>query len=438
MNTLVIQWICHLEFENCIGIHLYFIPFVYILRDIRRLCRVIMEETKINRFVQMTEEEVNIDISNRIPKNTWNKMKWAMNIFVTWHNQWKIQVDNVLKVYEDIDEFIPSDLSYCLKYFFAEVRKVDGKMYPPESLKGIAAMIQLYFNTKLNWNVSVFLDKEFQNARDSLDAQMKKSAQQGNARPKKRALPIDLDQENELWEKGSFGMSDPEQLIHTLIYHLGIHLSLRAAKEHHDLEFGAESQLTLCTDSDGNEYLRYVERMSKNKRFGLKCTRMDPKDTRVYSNTENPNRYVVKLYKEYIRRRPDDACKAFYLTPLPKHQIKDNIWYKRSAMGIHKIESTTKRLMKTIRKDDEYYTNTSLRRTAKTRLVKGGITKEIASLKTGRISEKADSAYLQAEEFEKDMSRVLYGCEATTSNVITAPTSKSVNFHGCTFQNCSF
>lgn len=70
--------------------------------------------------------------------------------------------------------------------------------------------------------------------------------------------------------------------------------------------------------------------------------------------------------------------------------------------------------------------------------MKGGITKEIASLKTGRISEKSDSAYLQAKVFEKDMSKVLYGCEATTSNVMTAATSKTINFHGCTFHNCSF
>ena len=38
--------------------------------------------------------------------------------------------------------------------------------------------------------------------------------------------------------------------------------------------------------------------------------------------------------------------------------------------------------MKYIAKDGEFYTNTSLRRTAKT--VQGGITKEVAELKTGR------------------------------------------------------
>jgi len=392
----------------------------------------------------MSEEEVNSDIDNRIPKSTWNKMRWAFKLFVTWHDHWKIRIDdNVLKVYKNVKEFTPNDLNHCLKYFFAEVRKVDGDMYPPESLKGIGAMLQLYFNTEMKWKISIFTDIDFKSARDSLDAQMKKSAQRGNVKPKKRALPIDLEQENELWENGSFGISNPDQLIHTLIYHLGVHLSLRAAKEHHDMEFGDESQLILCKDSDDKEYLKYVERMSKNKRYGLKCARMDPKETRVYQNTDNPDRCVIKLYKEYIRHRPDGACKAFYLTPLQKHQIKGAVWYKRCPMGIHKIENTTKTLMKNIAKDGEFFTNTSLRRTAKTRLVQGGISKEVAALKTGRINEKADSAYIHAEVFEKDMSKVLYGSyEATTNNVVSTNNTntrenKSINFYGCTFNNCT-
>ena len=396
------------------------------------------------RFANMTDEEINADISNRLPQSTKHKMKWSINIFIAWFSQWKVRMDDVLKVYKDIDEFTPYDLDYCLKYFFAEVRKVDGNMYPPESLKGIASMIQLYFRSTMNWNISIFLDNEFKSARESLDAQMKKSAEKGNVRPKKRARPIDLDQETELWKNGSFGYSNPSQLIHTLIFHLGIHLSLRAAKEHHDLEFGRDSQLTLCTDNNGFEYLRYVERMSKNKRYGLKCTRIEPKETRVYSNTENPERCVVKMYKEYIRRRPDDACKSFYLTPLPEHQIKEKCWYKRNAMGIHKIENTVKILMKSIAKDDEFYTNTSLRRTAKTRLVQGGITKEVAELKTGRISDKADKAYIHTELFEQDMSKVLYGFgEASADSGVSGfPPSKcepkSFNFNACTFNNCSF
>ena len=79
-------------------------------------------------------------------------------------------------------------------------------------------------------------------------------------------------------------------------------------------------------------------------------------------------------------------------------------------MGIHSIEQVTKNLMKSMEVGtDSFYSNTSLRRTAKCRLVQGGISKEVAPLKTGRISEKADAAYIHREWFEKDMTKVLYG-----------------------------
>ena len=131
---------------------------------------------------------------------------------------------------------------------------------------------------------------------------------------------------------------------------------------------------------------------------------MEPKITRIYPNDENKDRCVIGMYKEYIRRRPTNSSTSFYLTPLPQSQIKTDIWYKRTALGIHSIEKTTKDLMKTIAKEGEFYSNTSLRRTAKCRLVDGGISREVASLKTGRISEAADRAYIHASWFEKDMS----------------------------------
>ena len=54
--------------------------------------------------------------------------------------------DDTLKVYDDLEYMGASDLSYCLKYFIADVRKQDGSKYPPKTLKGIFATIQHYMN----------------------------------------------------------------------------------------------------------------------------------------------------------------------------------------------------------------------------------------------------------------------------------------------------
>ena len=317
----------------------------------------------MQRFKQFTSEEVQMETQQRIPKNTINKMNWAMNIFKLWLCQWRTRLDNDLKVLKDIQEFVKGDLDFCLAHFFAEVRKTSGEMYPPETLKSIACMIQLYFRTKHEWSFSFFNDAEFKRSRNSLDAQMKKSAREGNVKPRKRALPITFSDENELWNNGTFGSSSPVQLLHTLIFYLGLHCSLRAAQEHRYLEFGQNSQLTLRKDQEGEEYLEYVERISKNKRFGINSTRMEPKVTRICPNLENPSRCVLKLYKEYINRRPSNAGNSFYLTPA-SNATRSDVWYKRSPLGVHSIEKTTKLLMKSLAKENEFYSNTSLRRTA--------------------------------------------------------------------------
>ena len=390
-----------------------------------------------SRFHVATEDEISENIKNRIPTNTQSKIRWAMKLFKSWHQEWKVRLDESLKVYKDIDEFNKSDLNHCLIYFFAEARRADGKMYPPETLKAITCMIQLYYRTEHKWEFSIFNDAEFLKCRESLHAFMKKSAGEGNQKPKKRALPINYSQEDTLWENGTFGRSNPKQLVKTLIYHLGLHLSLRAASEHRNLEYGTKSQLSL-KDKDGIQYIEYVERVSKNKRFGLSCTNMEPKITCIYPNTNNKSRCIVQLYKDYISRRPTNlTTNAFYLVPLPESQIKSNVWYKNCPLGIHSIENTTKELMKSI-DDGKFYSNTSLRRSAKTRLTEAGIPREISSFKTGRVSEKADQVYIHRENFEQQMSKALYQSSYKEANIFSNEKSEKYVLSNCSFHNCHF
>ena len=65
-----------------------------------------------------------------------------------------------LKVYRDYKEFTRQDLNHCLQYFVAETRKLTGEPYPPRTLKGIIASIQLKFRNDFNKNWSLFHDTE--------------------------------------------------------------------------------------------------------------------------------------------------------------------------------------------------------------------------------------------------------------------------------------
>ena len=272
---------------------------------------------------------------------------------------------------------------------------------------------------------------------------MKKAAKAGVIKPTKRASPISFEMENMLWINHIFGYENPEQLLNNLIYHFGIHFSLRACQEQRDLEFGINSQIVLH-QNDGNPYIEYVERISKNKSFGLKATRMEPKCTKVYENKNEPEKCVIKMYNEYVSHRPEThglkGCEAFYLTPLP--QAKSTIWFKAVPLGVHAIEKRTKTMMDTV-DANSFYSNTSLRRTAKTRLVEVGIPQEVVSKKTGRISEVSDRVYIGEHVFQEKMSMVLYGAEtmqatSSTENRNEINKKASMMFTNCSFNNCHF
>ena len=122
----------------------------------------------------MTESEIEKDVADRIPQATQQKVKWAMNLLTTWHEEWKTRLDDQLKVFLPVEEWSASDLNHVLRYFLCEIRKADHSFYPPQTLKEIVSMIQHFFNNTLKKSFSIFMDKEFVHARDVLDAQMKK------------------------------------------------------------------------------------------------------------------------------------------------------------------------------------------------------------------------------------------------------------------------
>jgi hypothetical protein len=90
----------------------------------------------------------------------------------------------------------------------------------------------------------------------------------------------------------------------------------------------------------------------------------------------------LHLQQVYLCFRPF-LIEAFYLTPLPAP--KGDIWYKQAPFGVHSIEKVVKRLIEQLGVDG-FFTNTSLRRTATTRLVMdSGIPNKVAKKVTGKL-----------------------------------------------------
>lgn len=186
----------------------------------------------------VTEEEVKDIISKRIPKSTQAKSQWAVKMFRSWLENFNQRDGRENKFENDIDQMCKEELNNALHFFISEVRKENGERYPPASLKSIVAMLQHHLVHNLHKPWSIFNDVEFKSSIAVLDGNMKLGAELGLVKPKKRAVCLSQEDEEEMWKEKAFGTSSPKQLLLTLIYHLGLHLSLRACHEHHDLEYG--------------------------------------------------------------------------------------------------------------------------------------------------------------------------------------------------------
>ncbi len=89
-------------------------------------------------------------------------------------------------------------------------------------------MLQHHICSNLHRQISIFKDPEFAESKAVLDL----------VKVKKRAMSLTRADEEEMWQNGAFGSANPLQLLHTVIYHIGLPCSLRASQEHRDLEFG--------------------------------------------------------------------------------------------------------------------------------------------------------------------------------------------------------
>ena len=89
-----------------------------------------MNDRGLERWNKLSEKDIDADIQERIPSNTIKKEKWIMKIFRSWLGEWRVRIDDTLKVLKEIEEFSRDDLDYVLKFFFAEVRKENRTWYP--------------------------------------------------------------------------------------------------------------------------------------------------------------------------------------------------------------------------------------------------------------------------------------------------------------------
>ena len=115
---------------------------------------------------------------------------------------------------------------------------------------------------------------------------MKESASAGIELTRKQGEVTTLKEEEQLWEKGVIGDSQPQQLLDILVYLFGIHFALRGGNEHRRLR-AVNSQIIKGVDQEtGLQYLEYREDVSKRNAGENKDRKLKRKATRAYENEQ--------------------------------------------------------------------------------------------------------------------------------------------------------
>ena len=209
-----------------------------------------------------------------------------------------------------------------------EVRRQDGEPYPPQTLYQICCGLQRYVR-ELHPDFNFMKDLHLAGFQRTLDGEMKRLRSVGLGAKRRQAEPIQVSEENVLWEKGLLGCTTPQVLVNTMVFLCGLYFALRSGQEHRSLTF---DQLELFEPDDGPAYLLYTENASKNNTGGLAQRKVQPKQVVHHSNTSNPERCFVQLFKKYCQHCPSvKKTSAFYLTPLKKP--KGDIWFGTTPIG---------------------------------------------------------------------------------------------------------
>lgn len=334
------------------------------------------EVAEDDNHIIATQQKIDEMSEGHVPLNTKKKRDWSVNTYLNWRTK-RNEMNIIEKIpTKPLEEMSPEELVFVLTRFILESRDKKGFSYKPKTMLEIILSIQQHINTKIENDKYAFLsDVRFKKLKNVLDSQVAEQVKQGQNLPKKSAEVVTAEMENKLWDQSLLGTDNPQKLLTTLMFYIGLNYALRGGTEH--------SQLLIDNfHENDDDSVTYTEFSSKNNVAGIKSLSKSPKTVTCYPNIAKPERSLSHLLKIYKMHRPSNTNK-FYLRPLVKP--RNNVWFSEQCVGLHKIESSMKNLMQSANISG-YFTMHSLRATAATRLYEYGIEEQRICEITGHKS----------------------------------------------------
>ena len=319
-------------------------------------------------------------------EETIKKVRWVRRMFAEWRDT-RNDVPNLDFISCDLEDLVSISVEnfvFGMCRFITEIRKIDGTEFPAKTLYQIVVCIQFHLETLgIHWKL--LEDPLFIQVKFTLDNMMKKRTSEGIGITVKKADVITTTDEDILWSMGLLGNENPQQLLNTVIYVIGISCALRAGKEHRSLRrMPFKSQFSFLYDENGVSYIQYQEDIGlKTNKGGIKHRKIEAKCVDIYP-FENSDRCPVRLIEQYMSLLPDSSSShAFYLQPLANYTHE--CWYRDRAVGVNKLQSCVKDLCKRAGFRGNY-SNHSLRATAATRLYHNNCDEQLIQEVTGHRS----------------------------------------------------
>ena len=365
-------------------------------------------------FHLATEDRIKALQQIRLKPNSESKVNWGVNAYNEWR-QFRLEMYQYdFAIYNadlnDLPNLKKDNLCHSLCRFIPEVTKQKGNgPYPGRTLYQLIGAIQKHLNVhKINWQINEGNDSEFEDVHIVLDNVMKERTAANIGVVKRQAGLLTCDIECKLWAQGILGEDTPQKLRNTVLFMLGLNVTLRAVDEHYSLrrEMPTKpSQLQFERSSTGARCLVYREDyVTKTHDGGIKDRRNDRKVVWVYPNTD-PRRCTVRLVEKYLSLCPLYYKKEnFYLQCKVKTTPK--LWYQEQVIGKNSIGKVVQTLMKE-GQIDGFFTNHSLRRSGGTRLFRAGVDRKIVKEITGHRSDAVDAYQITSDEQREMCSKII-------------------------------
>ena len=385
-------------------------------RRVLMRARLATSRTVSRQFSLALEDRIKELQQIQLKPNTESKVNWAVTAYNEWRN-YRLETFNYdFAIYNadlnDLPNLRRDNLSHALCRFVPEVTKKKGVgLYPGRTLYQMLSAIQKYLNVnKIPWQIPEGKDPVFDDVRTVLDNVMKERTAQNIGVVKKQANVVTTDIENRLWNENYLGEDTPEKLRNTVLFLLGMNVTLRAVDEHYNLRREMptkDSQLQFERDPNGVCCLVYREDfITKSHDGGIKDRKNDRKVVWVYPN-QDKTRCTVRLVEKYLSLCPPYYRKEnFYLQCKTKPTPK--VWFQEQVIGRNTIGKVVKMMM-TDAKIEGFFTNHSLRRSGGTRLFRAGVDRKLVKEITGHRSDAVDAYQITSHDQRQMMSNVLQG-----------------------------